>query len=95
VTTRSRRCVPAFGAARIEGPHGLAHLLGRVNATRHVAFFGVMPIGALLGGVLGAAIGLQPTIAGGAVGLLVAPLWIVAGPIRRLSEPPATGTDYG
>ena len=64
-------------------------LLGRVNATRHVAFFGVMPIGALLGGVLGAAIGLQPTILLGAVGLFLAPLWIVAGPIRRLSEPPA------
>ena len=66
-------------------------LLGRVNATRHVAFYGVMPIGALLGGVLGAAIGLQPTIVVGDVGLLLAPLWIVAGPIRRLSEPPASG----
>jgi MFS family permease len=66
-------------------------LLGRVNATRHVAFFGVMPIGALLGGVLGAAIGLQPTIAVGAVGLFVAPMWIVAGPIRQLSEPPLPG----
>jgi len=64
-------------------------LLGRVNATRHVAFFGVMPIGALLGGVLGAAIGLQATIVVGACGLLLAPLWIVAGPIRRLSEPAA------
>ena len=48
-----------------------------------------MPIGALLGGVLGAAIGLQPTILLGAVGLFLAPLWIVAGPIRRLSDPPA------
>ena len=64
-------------------------LLGRVNATRHVAFFGVMPIGALLGGLLGALIGLQPTIVVGAAGLLLAPLWIVAGPVRRLSEPPA------
>jgi len=67
-------------------PH---RLLGRVNATRHVAFYGVMPIGALLGGFLGALIGLQPTIAVGAVGLLVAPIWIVGGPIRGLAEPPA------
>ena len=66
-------------------------LLGRVNATRHVAFFGVMPVGALVGGILGAVIGLQPTIAVGAVGLLIAPLWIAAGPIRRLSEVPVAG----
>jgi MFS family permease len=63
-------------------------LLGRVNATQHVAFYGVMPIGALLGGILGALIGLQPTIVVGAVGLLLAPVWIVASPIRRLAEPP-------
>jgi predicted MFS family arabinose efflux permease len=63
-------------------------LLGRVNATRHVAFFGVMPIGALLGGILGATIGLQSTIVVGAVGLVLAPLWIAAGPIRRLREAP-------
>jgi len=64
-------------------------LRGRVNATRHVAFFGVMPVGALLGGLLGATIGLQPTILVAAVGLLLAPLWIVASPIRRVGEAPA------
>ena len=45
-----------------------------------------MPIGALLGGVLGAVIGLRPTIVVGAVGLLVAPLWIV-----RWPDPAARG----
>jgi Na+/melibiose symporter-like transporter len=64
-------------------------LLGRVNATRHVAFFGIMPIGALVGGFLGAAIGIQATIAMAAAGLLLAPLWIAAGPIRRLVQAPA------
>jgi hypothetical protein len=33
------------------------HLLGRVNATRRFVVFGIQPIGALLGGVLGTAFG--------------------------------------
>ena len=41
------------------------HLLGRVNATLHVVERGAIPFGALAGGVLGDAIGLRPTLAGG------------------------------
>ncbi len=36
-----------------------AHLLARVNATRRVAVFGMVPIGALLGGWLGVSFGLR------------------------------------
>jgi predicted MFS family arabinose efflux permease len=67
-------------------------LRGRLNATRYVAFFGAAPIGALIGGLLGAAIGPRSTIVLGAAGLLAASLWIVATPVRRLSEPPAAFT---
>jgi MFS family permease len=43
------------------------HLLGRVNATRRVLVFGVIPIGALVGGAIGEAAGLRTT------------LWVAAG----------------
>lgn len=36
------------------------HLLGRVNASRRFLVFGIMPLGALLSGLLGSALGLQP-----------------------------------
>jgi MFS family permease len=61
---------------------------GRVNATRSFAFFGVMPVGSVLGGVLGAAIGVHPVLLLAAVGLLCASLWIVLTPVGRLSQPP-------
>jgi MFS family permease len=63
-------------------------LRGRVNATRYFAFFGVIPIGALLGGALGATIGLRTTLVVAAIGLLFASLWIVFSPIRRLGPDP-------
>lgn len=59
-------------------------LLGRVSATIRVAGNGMELFGALLGGTLGAAIGLRPTITVGALGTLLALLWVVGG--RRLSH---------
>jgi MFS family permease len=61
-------------------------LRGRVNATRYFAFFGVMPLGALLGGLLGAAIGIRSTLLAAGLGLVLASLWIVLSPVRRLSR---------
>lgn len=61
-------------------------LLGRMTATRRTISWGVIPVGSLLGGVLGSVIGLPMTIviggsiSGGAV------LWAVLGPIYRLKE---------
>jgi MFS family permease len=59
-------------------------LRGRVNATRYVAFFGVMPLGALLGGLLGATIGIRSTLLAAGLGLVLAAFWIVLSPVRRL-----------
>jgi MFS family permease len=71
-------------------------LRGRVNASRYFAFFGVMPVGALIGGLFGAIVGIRTTLLVAAAGLLVAPLWIVFSAVRRLTEPPeAGGTDVG
>jgi MFS family permease len=62
-----------------------AGLRGRVNATNRVLVWGTMPIGSLLGGVLGQMIGLQPTIAFAACGMLLAAVWIAASPVRKLT----------
>lgn len=61
-------------------------LLGRMNASMRFVVWGVMPLGSLLGGVLGGAIGLRSTLIVAAVGGLLAPLWILRSPVRSLSE---------
>ncbi len=50
------------------------HLLGRANASRRFVVQSMIPLGALVGGVLGTLIGLRPTIAIGAIGAAVAVL---------------------
>jgi MFS family permease len=50
-------------------------LLGRVNATMHLVARGVIPFGALAGGALGDALGLRPTLAVAAAGIVVGSLW--------------------
>ncbi len=64
------------------------HLLGRMNASFRFIVFGMIPFGALLGGVLGAQIGLRPTLAVSVVGGLLAPLWVLFSPVRTLREQP-------
>jgi hypothetical protein len=60
------------------------HLLGRVNASRRFLVFGIMPLGALLSGLLGSVLGLRPTLIIGAGGLLVAFLWVLFSSIRQV-----------
>jgi MFS family permease len=59
-------------------------LLGRVNATMQVVSAGVMAIGGVMGGFMALAIGLRPTMAVVAVGMLLAAAWIYFSPIRTL-----------
>jgi MFS family permease len=63
-------------------------LQGRANASYRLLVSGVLPVGALLGGFLGAWIGLQLTLLVGALGLLSTWLWIVFSPVPRLRRPP-------
>ncbi len=65
---------------------------GRMNATMRTIVWGTIPVGAVVGGVLGTRIGLVPTLlTGGAVASL-AFLWIVTGPVVRLREQPVPAT---
>jgi hypothetical protein len=63
-------------------------LLGRMNATMRFVVWGVLPIGALIGGVLGTTIGLRPTLWIGAIGEAVAGFWLVASPMRSMRDFP-------
>src|SRR5579871_2436978 len=58
------------------------HLQGRLNATERTFIWGTIPIGSAIGGVLGARIGLVPTIYLGAGIECLAVVWILLGPVR-------------
>ena len=61
-------------------------LLGRMNATMRFVVWGVLPIGALIGGVLGSVVGLRPTLWIGVVGEVLAGGWLLASPMRTMRD---------
>lgn len=63
-------------------------LLGRVNSGEYFVRLGLMPFGALLGGLLGEVIGLRPTLAVGALGEITALCWVLFSPARSLQRHP-------
>src|SRR5919112_1157103 len=67
-------------------------LHGRVTASHRFLVYGAYPLGALLGGWLGATLGLRPAIALCALGALAAPVWVAVSPQRPLGEQPTAGT---
>ena len=62
-----------------------AGLLGRVNGAMQLASRGVLPVGALAGGVAAGWIGVAPTLWAGAAGVLVSCLFLL--PLRQRREP--------
>jgi predicted MFS family arabinose efflux permease len=69
-------------------------LQGRMNATMRVLGLGLIPVGALLGGLLGEAIGLRPTLLIAAIGDLAAVAWLWSSAVRTVQtiEEPALGS---
>ncbi len=74
VSFRQRLCPPA--------------LLGRMNASVRFIVWGSQPLGALLGGFLGAAIGIVPTLWIGAALHLASSLPVLLSPLLRMRELP-------
>jgi MFS family permease len=64
-------------------------MLGKMNATMRFIVWGTMPIGALLGGVFGDAIGLRPTLWVAAVGGAAAIVPPLLSPVRSLVRIPS------
>jgi MFS family permease len=65
-------------------------LLGRMNATIRFAVWGTIPIGSLLGGILGSTIGLRPTLWISVGGTALAFLPIFFSPLRTMRELPTS-----
>ena len=60
---------------------------GRMNASMQFINQGTIPIGAILGGILGTTVGLHTTLVIGAVGLVFAFVPLVASPVRSAAIP--------
>jgi predicted MFS family arabinose efflux permease len=64
----------------------------RVSGAFRTVNYGIRPIGALIGGALGSAIGVRPTLWIATAGALLGALWMIGSPILRIrtlpSEPP-------
>jgi len=65
-------------------------LLGRMNASVRFLVWGTLPLGALVGGVLGNTIGIRPTLWVGAIGMVLAVLPVVLSPLRKLRDLPTS-----
>jgi MFS family permease len=63
------------------------HLLGRVNATMRWLSYGVIAVGAAVGGIVGDALGTRTGIALGCAGTLLTVVWVFASPLRRVGDP--------
>ena len=66
---------------------------GRMNATMRFIVWGTIPLGAIIGGILGDLIGLHATIWVGAIGALLAFLPVALSPVRRLVTIPVQVDD--
>lgn len=62
--------------------------LGRATACIRFCIWGTLPIGALIGGLLGQQLGLWPTIVVGALGQMTAFLWVFFSPLLHLRDQP-------
>jgi predicted MFS family arabinose efflux permease len=63
-------------------------LRARVSGSYNVVNYGVRPVGAFLGGVLGSAIGVRETLWIAAVGAIAGFVWLLPSPIPALKELP-------
>jgi MFS family permease len=69
-------------------------LLGRMNATVRFIVWGTLPLGGLLGGTLGSWLGNRGAIWVCAIGVTLAPGWLLASPLRRLRDTPAAAAGH-
>jgi MFS family permease len=70
------------------------NLQGRVNATMRFLVWGTLPLGGLAGGTLGGWLGSRDGLWVAAVGITLAPVWLLLSPLRGMQDfLPATETE--
>ncbi len=67
-------------------------ILARVNATMRFLTWGVIPLGALLGGALGGEVGIRETMWLASVGILTGPVFLMLSPLRSTAGARANST---
>jgi MFS family permease len=87
--------VVVYNITQVSFRQGLCppELLGRMNATMRFLVWGTMPLGGLLGGVLGSAIGVRATLLVAAIGGCVAVFPVYFSPLRWMRELPSYVSD--
>jgi MFS family permease len=68
-------------------------MMGRMNATMRLIVWGTIPVGAMVGGVLGNLVGLVPVLWLSAIGGSLAFLPVLLSPVRSLREIPAQAAE--
>lgn len=83
-------CVPLYNITQVSMRQRMVHpaQLGRMNATMKTFVWGVMPLGALIGGGLGATIGIVPTIVAGALVMCGGIPFVLSRAVRTIPAPP-------
>ncbi len=71
------------------------HLLGRMNASVRFLVWGTIPLGGLVGGLLGGWAGVRTTLWIGMIGQILAVLWVLLSPLRTTRDQAATVSDHG
>jgi MFS family permease len=82
--------VPAYNINQVSLRQAITpnRLQGRMNATMRTIVWGTIPIGSIVGGILGGAIGIVNTIYVGALISGLASLWILLGPVVKIRTQP-------
>jgi MFS family permease len=80
----------AYNVVQVSFRQGITpdRLLGRMNATMRFLVWGTMPLGGLVGGVLGNTIGVRPALWVAAIGGSLAFLPVLLSPLRTMRELP-------
>jgi predicted MFS family arabinose efflux permease len=84
-------CIPVYNVTQLSLRQRLVapEQLGRASATMKTVVWGVMPLGALIGGGLGSTVGIVPAIWTGAIVMLAGIPWLFVREIGALGTAPA------